>query len=211
MSVIVINNGFTARTSSTGRTRVTVECRSEPIVHNLDPKQLGAGPAAAIAEHIRQRILGITARASAATIERRKRAAAAPGLPSNAARYSGGRIGATTAAASDRLFNDSGRLAKSIVARATSGAQYVINVAANRLDSRTFTAAAFAAMLEKLAQYVPEIRNPALLADSLPVRKAIRDAAAQIVQKQSARISELRDARAKAIVGLGQQLLSLVG
>lgn len=211
---VVINNGFTTRTSASGRQRVTVEVRSEPLVHNLDPKQLGAGPAAAIAEHLRQRIMGIAARASDATIARRKRAAreAAEGQPTAARRYAGGRIGATPPAQSDRLFNDSGRFAKSIVARAANvdgEGTYIINCAANRLDESTF-GKGFAGMLERLAQYVPEIRNPKLLLDSLPMRRAIKEGMAQMIQKQEARISELRDARAKAIVGIGSQLLSLV-
>ena len=209
-TVVTINNGFSTRTSTSGRQRTTIVCRSEPLVHNLDPKQLGAGPAVAIAEHLRQRVLGIVARASEATLERRRRAAAAPNLPSNAARYSGGRIGATPPNQSDRLFNDSGRLAKSIVARAASGDSYVVNVAANRLDPRSFTASAFAAMLELLKRYVPEIADPRMLMDSIPVRKAIKDGMRQMIQKQTARIDELRSARAKAIVGIGRSLLSLV-
>lgn len=208
----ILNQGFTTRSSKSGRQRVTVECRSEPIVHNLDPKQLGAGPAAAIAQHIRDRISGIVARASDATIERRKRAAreASEGMPTASRRYAGGRIGSMPPDQSDRLFNDSGRLAKSIVARAAQGAEYVINVAANRLDSSTFKAGAFSAMLDRLAQYVPELRNSRLLAESIPVQRAIRDGMAQMIQKQEARISELREARTQAIVGLGRAALGLV-
>lgn len=212
----IINEGFTTRTAKSGRQRVTVECESEPIAHNLDPRQLGAGPAAAIAEHLRQRVSGINARPSDATLERRKRFAreAAEGQPTASRRYNGGRIGATPPNQSDRLFNDSGRLAKSIVARAassaTSAGQYVINVAANRLDSSTFKAGAFSAMLDRLAQYVPELRNPRLIADSIPVRRAVEDGMRQMIQKQQARISELRDARVREIVGVGRALLSLV-
>ena len=207
---ISINDGFITRTSASGRQRVTIECKSEPLVHNLDPKQLGAGPAAAIAEHLRQRIQAITAVASKATLARRKTSAANMSEPSNAARYSGGRIGAMPPNQSDRLFNDSGRLAKSIAARA-NGDAYTVNVAANRLDPRGFTAAAFSRMLELLVRYVPEIANPRLLADSLPVRRAIRDGMASMIQKQEARISELRDARARAIVGFAEAVLKLVG
>lgn len=209
-TVHVINQGFSTKTSASGRQRTTIVCKSEPLVHNLDPKQLGAGPALAIAEHLRQRVLGIVARASEATLDRRKRAAAAPQLPSNAARYSGGRIGATPPNQSDRLFNDSGRLAKSIVARATGGDSYTINVAGNRLDSRTFTPSAFASMLQLLSRFIPEVGNSALWADVLPLRKAIKDGQAQMIRKLDARIDELRDARARAIVAAGRALLSLV-
>lgn len=204
----VINQPFTTRTRSSGREHTTIDVRSEALVHDLDPRKLGAPVAVAIADHLRNRIFGIVARAAQSTLDRRARAAKEPNDPSNAERYSGGRTGATPPNQSDRLFNDSGRLAKSIAARA-AGDSFVVNVAANRLDRSTF-GKGFDAMLQKLAQYVPEIANPKLLMDSIPIRKALKDAQASIVKKQQASIEALSDARARALVGLGRQLLSLV-
>ncbi len=210
-TTVVLNQGFTTRERKSGKQYTTITVQSEPLIHDLDPRKLGAPVAVAIAEHIRQRILGITAVASAATLARRKRAAveAAEGQPTAAARYGGGRIGSTPPAQSDRLFNDSGRLAKGIVARA-NGEAFVVNVAANRLDSTTFTkAGAFERMLSLLAQYVPEIRDPKRLMDAIPIRRAVKDGMAAMIQKQTARISELREERVRAVVGLVK--LALVG
>lgn len=208
---LIINNGFTTRTRASGRQYTTIDVQSEPLVHNLDPKQLGQGVADVIAEHLRQRIQGITARASEATIAARRAAAKAFAAGTLAAtqRYGGGRLGSMPPAQSDRLFNDSGRLAKSIVARATSAGEWVVNVAANRLDEASF-GQGFAAMLDRLKQHVPEIADPRLLMDSLPIRRAIQHGMSQMIQKQQARISELRDARAKAITSLVGTALRLI-
>lgn len=210
MTVIAINQGFTTRRRKSGKQYTTIDVTAEPLVHDLDPRKLGAPVAASIADHIRQRIMGISARASDATIARRQRATreAAEGQPTAARRYSGGRTGATPPAQSDRLFNDSGRLAKSIVARA-NGEAFVVNVAANRLDESTF-GRGFAAMLQRLAQYVPEIASPRLLMDSIPVRKAITEGKAAMIQKLEARVSELKEERLQSIVGVGRAVLSLV-
>jgi hypothetical protein len=210
MTVVVLNDGFTTRTSASGRSRTTVEVKSEPLVHNLDPKQLGQGVADAIAQHFRDRIAGITARASDATIRARQNAAKGPQTLATARRYGGGRLGPMPPNQSDRLFNDSGRLVQSIVARATSAGEWVINVAANRLDEQSF-GQGFAAMLQRLASFVPEIADPRLLMDSIPVRRAVENGMKQMIQKQEARISELRDTRAKAIINAGLGLLRLVG
>lgn len=208
---LTINQGFTARTRKSGKQYTTIEVSGEALVHNLDPKQLGQGVADAIAEHLRQRISGITARASDATIAARRAAAAAFAAGTLAAtqRYGGGRIGSMPPGQSDRLFNDSGRLVKSIVARATSAGEWVVNVAGNRLDEASF-GAGFAAMLQKLADFVPEIRDPRQLMDSIPVRRAVENGMRQMIQKQQARILELRDARAKQIVGLVGSALRLI-
>lgn len=210
MTVIAINQGFTTRQRKSGKQYTTIDVSSEPLVHDLDPRRLGAPVATSIADHLRQRIMGIGARASEATIARRQRAAreAAEGQPTASRRYSGGRTGATPPAQSDRLFNDSGRLAKSIVARA-NGEAFVVNVAANRLDESTF-GRGFAAMLQRLAQYVPEIANPRQLMDSIPVRKAITEGKAAMIQKLEARVSELKEERLQSIVGVGRAVLSLV-
>lgn len=210
MTTIIINEGFTSRTSKTGRTRTTIEVKATPIVHDLDPKELGRDVADAIAKHFRDRIEGITAKASPATLKRREYAARATGVPSISRRYSGGRIGSMPPNQSDRLFNDSGRFAKSIVARAVQD-RYIINCAANRLDQREFTPAAFQRMLEQLKVHVPEIANPHLLRDSLPVQRAIRDSLSDRIKKSRERIGDLKVQRARALLGLGRSALGLVG
>lgn len=220
--VVTTNQGFTTRTSIGGKQRTTVECLSGPLVHNLDPRELGRGPAEAIAQLFKDRIAMIATRASDATIKARQAAARRMAQPDVQRRYAGGRMGPMPPNQSDRLFNDSGRLRESIVARAAQTAghvgAWVVNFAANRLSPDTLNAGAdgsSAAALERikalLVQHVPEIANPKLLMDSLPVRRAIAEGQKAMIQKQSARIEELKQARAKAIVGLGRAVLGLVG
>lgn len=173
------------RTRASGKSRYTVSYRSRPLVINTDPKALGAGPALAIAEHLRQRILGIAQQASAATMRARLSAQAAlvRGEAWVRRRYSGGRIGTRPPARSDRLFNDSGRFAESIAARA-AGDGYTVNVAANRLDPTTFNGGepALLRMVARLRALVPEFGDARELANALPVRRAIRDAAAGMIR-----------------------------
>lgn len=200
----VINTGFTTRERKSGKQYTTVEVSAESLVHNLDPKQLGAPVAAAIAQAFRDGIERITQRASDATIRARQRARAdsSPSLAQQQ-RYGGGRMGAMQPGQSDRLFNDSGRLAKSIVAKATSAGEWVVNVASNRLNDERFRI--------QLAQLVPEFGDARRLMDSIGVRRAIKDGAAAIIQKQSARITELKEERVRSIVSIGRGLLALVG
>lgn len=225
MPVIVTNQGFTTRTSRTGKQRVTIDVQSEPLVHNLDPRELGAGPAEALAELIRSDIAGISAQASPATIAARQRAARAfsgavdpkrgkrSGSVGVNRRYAGGRTGALPPNQSDRLFNDSGRLVKSIVARAVKDGLYVINVAANRFDTQTLSPGphgssqgALDFILTKLKEHVRFFAEPKSINDDLRWRRALKDAAAGMIQKQRARIDELKEQRARAVlrlVGLG--------
>lgn len=148
--VIVLNDYAQkrVRTTSNGTTsRVTLSIKSEPILHDLSETNLGAGPAAAIAEAIKKQIKNITEYAKPATIARRQRAKRlletgvaednkaqartktakawiAQGFKgkigeghATVARYTGGRLGAMNPTTSVRLFNDSGRLAESIFVR----------------------------------------------------------------------------------------------
>lgn len=209
---VVINNGFTTRTRTSGKQYTTIDVSAESLVHNLDPKQLGQDVADAIAEHFRQRIAGITATVSAATKRARANAAKALADGDYAAqrRYGGGRIGTMPPNQSDRLFNDSGRLVKSIVARATSAGEWIVNVAGNRLSEAEF-GKGFAAMLDRLRPYI-DVDG---LRTSIPFRRAVENGQRQMIQKQEASISEARDQRARAIVGLAGQIggavLRLVG
>lgn len=167
------------RTTSTGTTaRRAVTIDATPLVHVFDAKILGAGPAQAIAEHLRERIGAISAPAAEATILRRKAAALALSRGASWAqrRYSGGRTGATPPEpAADKLFNDSGRLRNGIVAGPTRDNQWQINVPANRFDPSTFTGgeSALIAMYNRLREYVPELGDANRLAIVPAVRQAI--------------------------------------
>ncbi len=164
---IIINEGFEERrrtTASGVKSRFTFTIVSEPIFMNFDDIALGAGPAAAIRDLISAGIKGISQVASAATILRRKYAAAAfaRGQPGTVRRYSGGRTGATPPGESDRLYNDSGRLANGVFVRQNpSEGSWTVNVPANRLDPSTFkTQGLFVSMVDRLRDLVPAIRNP---------------------------------------------------
>lgn len=159
--VIVINQpgNLKQRTSSTGRVKYSIEVTSEPIAFNLNAKELGGAVAQQLAHYFQEKIRGISAQAAPATIAARERfaKAAAAGKTWALRRYSGGQMGSSAPNKSGALFNDSGRLADSIVARAT-GDGWRINVAGNRLDPRTANnggTAAVERIWARLAQLVP--------------------------------------------------------
>ena len=111
------------RTSARGKVseRVTVDIKSEPLVHMFDDAALGAGPAQVIRNELEKAIKGITTFAHPNTIKRRNYAKAA--MESGQApksvrkRYSGGRIGTKLPKGSARLFNDSDRLSEGLFVR----------------------------------------------------------------------------------------------
>lgn len=157
--------------------RYSVSIDAQPMIHTFDAKTLGMGPAEAMAEHLRKRVATIGVRAAATTILKRKYAADAldRGESWAQARYSGGRTGQKRPGASDRLFNDSGRLAEGIVATPTRDNQYVVNVPANRFDPRTFRdgEAGIMRMFVKLRELVPEFGDASQLATVPAIRQAI--------------------------------------
>jgi hypothetical protein len=103
-------------------------------------------------------------------------------------RYSGGRTGTTppNSIAGGKLFNDSGRFANSLAARATSDGTFTINCAANRLNPSTFTPAAFERMLTQLFELVPGLKTPSQLGEVPGVKAAISAATAKVLTKKSA-------------------------
>jgi hypothetical protein len=208
--VMVLNDyGLTSRTRTTKsgktRTRYTVTIKSEPLLVNTNPRALSKGPATAMAELLKQRIKDITAQAAPATIAARQRAAKAVAAGASWAtrRYSGGRLGVKAPGQSDRLFNDSGRFADSIAVGAT-GSGWTINVAANRLDPSTLDGgqAGLVKVMERLRQYVPEWGDARMMATSIPVQRAIREAVGASLQKATAETARLRLALFKQAVGL---------
>ncbi len=213
MTIVVLNESYSTRTRKSGKVVTTIDVISEPLVHDIDAKQLGRGPAEAIAQFLRDRIAGIAERASEATIKRRQSAAKKNDQPR---RYSGGRIGPMPPNQSDRLFNDSGRFVRSIVAAAASD-RWIINVASNRLSADTLNAgkqgspqAALEFIKTRLVQLVPELADPRRLMDSIPVRKAIEEGMAAMIKKQKADIAGLKTQRNQAALGLVKQVVGLV-
>jgi hypothetical protein len=171
-------NGFIdqrTRTTSRGtKDRFSVTIKSEPLIVNLDPVLLGQEPSLAMAKLLKNKIRDIGAPASPATIKRRISAlrSASPGR-----RYTGGRLGAMNPGQTSRLFNDSGRLAVGIFARANrKESSWTINVPANRFDPSTFNGGlpAILLMIERLAFYVPELKNPKLMLDDAEFRAAVK-------------------------------------
>jgi hypothetical protein len=180
-SVFVINRGLEQRTSKTGRRRSVIRIDAEPMLVNMDPKSLGKPIAEAIANHLRERIRGITAQAAPATIAYRKRAAKAlaDGKAWAVKRYGGGRIGSLPPNQSDRLFNDSERMANSIVANASNDNSWRVNVAGNRLDESTAGASGVERIWTRLVQLVPEFGNIALLFEGNAIARRTLERVAQ--------------------------------
>lgn len=201
------------RTSKTGRDRYTVTVSGDSIVINTNEKALGKPVADAIGELLKERIRSIAAQAAPATIAARKAAAKAfsEGKAWALKRYGGGRIGSTPPNQSDRLFNDSGRLEKSVAVGATKDG-YTINVAANRFDASTFNGGegALAAMFAKLKQYVPELADPSKWFDAESVRKAVKDSLGEMMLKARDNRAELIRQRMAARIQVAKALLGLV-
>lgn len=184
-----------AGNSRAGKSRYTVEIKSEPLLIQTDPKALGAAPAIAIRDHLKQRVGDINETASPNTIKARLSAqkAVMQGQPWAMKRYSGGRIGTRAPARTDRLFNDSGRLVESI-AVAARGDSWIINVAGNRFDPSTLNGgeAALMRIIERLRDLVPEWGDARKLVDVLSVQRAIRQSLSDALVKATERTKELK-------------------
>jgi hypothetical protein len=151
------------RTRKSGKKVVTISMESTPILIHHNPLELGRPVAEAIASLAREQMAGIQERVSEATVEYREKVARAydRGAPWAVKRYSGGRTGATPPQGSDRMFNDSGRMAKSVTANANKAeGGWTVNVAANRLDRSSFPGDSFNRMVTRLVELVPVLRNP---------------------------------------------------
>jgi hypothetical protein len=184
--VVVVNEGYEIRSTKGGTNRVVITVSAESLIHNLDPKTLGRGPAQAIAHHFRERIREISAAAAPATIKARQVAARAldAGREWAQRRYSGGRLGEMRPNESDRAFNDSGRLAEGIVANGSSDGVWRVNVPANRFqDSMT---GGIDRIWRKLVSLVPEFANPELLLSQDLISASIQKAQRDMVTKTAA-------------------------
>jgi|GEM_PF-2316635 hypothetical protein len=205
--------------SANVKSRYTVVVRSEKLVHNLSAKALGKGPAQAIVAVLRERIAGIAAVAAPATIKAREvaRRAFLRGAPWAMKRYAGGRTGQMLPDSSDRLFNDSGRFAKTLTANASDDA-WRINVAANRLSPDTLDGqggrggeGALAAIWNLLKDLVPEIAEPSRLMDDLRVRGAIQQSLDSMITKVRGEGVDLAIELVRATIEVVEAIDELVG
>ena len=237
--VIVLNQpGITRRVRTSGRVQFTVEIKSEPLIHTFDPKTLGKVVAEAMAETLRQKILAITQKASAATLEWRK--SAERGLSNHAetkelrktkhakaeiaagrghllgnrggwahARYGGGRTGAMPPNQSDRMFNDSGRMAKSIAAVARDDSWTVV-MAANRLDPATANGGELGVhrIFRKLVELVPAFGDTKKLFEEKGVQGAVQQSLQMMIVKAKETRDQLSEARARAALNLAKQIFA---
>ena len=220
-NVVILNDGeyysakFAERTGGK-KARRTIEVRSEPLLMDFDETALGAKPAQAIMEVIRDGIKGIMQVASQATLERRDRAKRRiTGALSDRQdgfrrrgkhyagsyedRYTGGRTGVTIPAQTVRLFNDSNRLANGLAVRQNpQDKTYTINVPINRLDPSEFKPGMFDLMLNRLRALVPELADARRLITHPKVREAIEQSIQDMIMKAEMRQRGLLLARAAA-------------
>jgi len=213
--IVILNNLGTLkrRESSTGKVRYTVEVQAEPLIHDFDPKKLGGVVAAAIAEELRRQVKAIGQRASEATLKARKAAAKAfsEGKPWAQRAFSGGKIGPMAPNQSDKAFNDSGRLAASIVAQAKDD-KWTINIASNRFDPTQLKDGELgvARVWRKLVELVPAFQNTALLFETDGVKEAVDQSLEAMIVKARATKDQLLETRAKQMLGLLRQGVGLL-
>lgn len=170
---------------SRGRARMSIEIRSEVLVHQLDEVQLGHGPAEAAAGVYREKVEAIAEPVAPTTQETRKyqEAAFARGETWATKRFGFRGMDAVSFDGGHRKFNHSGTFAKSIVARENkTDKTWTVNVAAIRLDPRTSrNAGEFAFITEALRRLVPEIDDPSRLLADPRVKAAIDDAVDSLI------------------------------
>jgi hypothetical protein len=182
--VVVLNDFGSMRVEERQRTtgagtssRYTVTMTADPILHDFAQAKLSRTVPDALAALLRRQIEAITAPAAPSTIKSREYAANAFERGESWARkkYGGGRIGDMkpngAPTGTGKLFNDSGRFAKSVVAMQNiEEGTFTINVAANRLRPESFPAGAYDRMIERLRQLAPAwkgginaLQDPALV------------------------------------------------
>jgi hypothetical protein len=191
-----------------GRARMSIEIRSEPLVHNFDELQLGQGPAMAAAAGLQKKIRAVsdTAKASTLVIRGRQKRAYERGEQWAKKRFGGPKLGPRPPTDSLAYLNFSDTFASSITGTENrTEKSWTINVAANRLDPRTSrNAAEFAFITDALHRFVPELNDPRLLGQMPEVREAV-------VRSIEDMIIKARDLNNKLRVQLLGQALSLLG
>lgn len=180
-----------------GRARMTIEIKSEPLVHVFDEVQLGHGPAEAAAQVLAEKVRGISEEVAPETALTRKyqESAYQRGESWAKKRFGGPRLGERAPNPNSlRKFNHSGTFADSIVARENkTDKTWTVNVAANRLDPRTSrNASEFAFITDALRRLVPEIDDPARLLHDPRVKTAIDEAVETLILNAAKRNQMLR-------------------
>lgn len=167
-----------------GKQRLTIDVKAEAVGITIDPKALGAGAATAIAKRVGAGIRAITAFASPATIRKRQYAKEHQSESWVQKRYGGGRIGFTPpgGASAVRLFNDSQRLSRNVVARATDRGEFTINVPANRFNPVTF-GTGLTAVLARFFQLVDVLRDPGLISADPGFRDSVDKTVLNMIDK----------------------------
>jgi hypothetical protein len=203
------------------KARYAIDIKSEPLLFDLNEMNLGGRLAEVWAQRIRDNIQGIAVRASDATIAMRTKAAAAfaSGQAWATKRYAGGRIGPMAPNQSDKLFNDSGRLAAGVFVRQNlTDATYTVNLPANRFNREAF-GRGYDAMVAKFVELVPML-DPKKAAGDPAIEKAVKESVADMVVKLEADTAaallkgraKLKAARmrvAKQLVGIARGALGL--
>jgi hypothetical protein len=213
--VVILNEaGFEERRRTTSRgtsSRYTVTIKSEPLLHQFDELVLGKGPAEAIRALLQKKIRGIDEFVSLATKRRRERAqsALARGVGTAPRRYGGGRMGRMEPNRTDRLFNDSERLADGVAVMENKVEEsWTVNVAVNRLTPVDFgPLSAVLSMVERLQRLVPELGDARKMVNEPSVKKAIDQSIADLITKAKERGLALTSQRRGALlrlVGLGR-------
>lgn len=168
------------RRSGSGKTtvRMTMDIKAEPLVARLNGVELGRGPSEAIRLIMQEQTRAIRETAAPATIRRRERAAkelsgggstrrlrgASVSSGANVrARYIAARTANNRPGFYNTIGNDSGLLANGFfVTQNPKEGSWTINVAANRLDPKTWNGdlASLQAWVARYVQLMPALRDP---------------------------------------------------
>lgn len=191
--------------------RYAFDIKSEPLLFDLNEMNLGGRLAEVWAQRIKDNIRGISKFASEATQAFRYKAAAAfkAGEPWAAQRYAGGRIGPMAPNTTNKLFNDSGRLATGVFVRQNlTDSSFTVNLPANRFNPALF-GDGYERMVDKFVSLVPMLDPKKALGDP-QIEAAIKTSVEQMVSKAESnaeaaiqrKLAQLRAARLRAVKGL---------
>lgn len=215
-NVVVINDYRGVKTQervrSSGKKSVTlsVSYEGDAMAVNLDGKALAKAGADALIKTLKAQIGAIGFQASPATIEKRvsQAKALAAGRSWAVREFAGGRLGVMTPHASDRLFNNSGRLAAGITANwSPMQKAWIIRFPANRFTPAFLSRPGGQAVLARLIDMVPAMRAPlAQQAVRLAASGAIGDLTT-VVKYNTA--NPPREARGRAL-GAARLMLGLL-
>jgi hypothetical protein len=201
IETVTIYRGLEERQSiRNGKVRRSIRIDAQPMTIITDTRALGQPVANALAHHYRERVRNIQEKVSEATLKARAVAERAlqRGAPWAMKRYTSSRrvlnntgtlLGSgrfrgrslhslDRASVSDRMFNDSGLFARSIVANASSDNSWRINVAANRLNDSSAER-----IWIKLIELVPEFEDVSLVFETNSiVRETLKRVSAERIQ-----------------------------